>query len=67
MIKEIFSEANGQLSSMRVNSFIALLVAIGITVHTVLNGEQAQNFNVILLWLTAGLVPKCIQRFAEKK
>ena len=67
MLKEIFSEANGQLSSMRVNSFIALLMGLWVTWYTIENNLQSQNFNIIGLWLAAALIPKSISKFAESK
>jgi len=59
-ILEFFQEDNGNLSSMRLYCFIALLVA------AVLSFQQAP-FETLILWVVAAFAPKSIQKFSEKK
>lgn len=67
MIKEIFSESTGGLSAVRVNSFIALLAAIALSVFAIDKGQISESTPLIISWLVAGFAPKVVQKFAEKK
>lgn len=66
MFKEIFSENSGRLSSVRVNSFIALLAAIGLSVFAIERASISESTPLIISWLVAGFAPKVVQKFAEK-
>lgn len=57
---EIFKEDNGQFSSIRVMSFIALVIG------AVLSFKGA-DFDIILIWLVGAFAPKAIQKIVEKK
>lgn len=59
IIKQMFQEANGQFSSMRLFSLIALIIAAFLSF-----GDT--EFNIIMIWLVAAFAPKSIQKFAEK-
>lgn len=66
-MSNIFSESDGKLSAVRVNSFIALLCAIGLSVYAIYKGESAESMPLIASWLVAAFAPKVVQRFAEGK
>ena len=59
-IVQIFQEDNGQFSSMRVMSFIALLIASVLSFKGV-------TYDILMIWLIAAFAPKAIQKFAERK
>lgn len=71
----MFRDKSGKLSSIRLMSMIALVVAIFITIKGMFNGiyvtvniVAADNFKFILsAWLVAAFAPKAIQKFAEKE
>lgn len=64
-MRHLFCENNGQLSSVRVMSFIALFVAIFVTVYGTLSCGKVP-MDILIIWLTAAFCPKVIQKFAEK-
>lgn len=64
---QIFQENNGRLSSVRVNSFIALLVAIGLSFGALNADKVSDAAPLILSWLVAAFAPKVVQKFAEKE
>jgi len=66
-VREIFSEASGRLSSMRVNSFIGLLVAAGLSFYAIYSGKIVEASALVVPWLVGAYVPKAIQKFAEPK
>jgi len=59
-ILEFFQEANGQLSSLRLYSFMAICTAIVLTF-------TGGSYEVILSWMVAGFVPKAFGKLAEGK
>jgi len=62
-----FEEDNGNPSSMRVLSFICLIVAISFGTVGLLNPvTEAIALNLTITFLTAAFAPKTIQKFAEK-
>ena len=66
-MKEIFTENSGRLSSVRVNSFIALLAALAMSIYSIHLGNTEASTPLIISWLVAGFAPKVVQKFAEKK
>jgi hypothetical protein len=66
-IKQIFSDPSGQLSSMRLNSFIAVVVSVGLSVYAIIAGKIPDPTTLILGWLSMGFIPKAAQSFAERK
>lgn len=65
---EFFQERDGQLSSMRLFSFISLLNAIVISWFGIVAGKEIADVIMSEMpWLVAAFVPKAIQRFAEVK
>jgi len=59
-IVQIFQEDNGQFSSMRVMSFIALMIASILSFRGI-------TYDILMIWLIAAFAPKAIQKFAERK
>lgn len=57
---QIFKDNNQQFSSMRVMSFISLIVAIVATF-------TGSSIDIIIIWITGAFAPKTIQKFAENK
>lgn len=66
-MEDLFSEASGQLSSIRVNSFIALLAAIGLSFYAIYTGKIVESSSIIVPWIVGAFVPKAIQKYAEVK
>lgn len=65
---QFFQETDGQLSSMRLFSFISLLNAIVISWFGIVSGKDVTDVIISEMpWLVAAFVPKAIQRFAEAK
>ena len=66
-----FSEDNGNKSSMRLMSFVALIAAIVFGALTILtNSDEANNTDGIYItfgFLIAAFAPKAVQKFAEEK
>ncbi len=58
-MRQFFEEDNGNLSSIRLYCFIALIVAV---VLTFMGG----SFEMIVLWITSAFAPKSIQKAIEK-
>jgi len=65
-LTDALSESGGQVSSIRVLSFMAMLVACILTIHGTITGTPVDN-DILIIWLTAALCPKVIQKFAENK
>jgi hypothetical protein len=59
-IKQMFQEDGGKYSSIRLFSFIALIMAGALS-------WKGSGFDIITIWLVAAFAPKAVQRFAEKK
>ena len=62
-MRELFSEANGQLSLVRIMSFLTLLTGLFLAVFSIF--EEVQ-INVIVTLLVASFAPKVVQKYAEK-
>jgi len=65
-----FQEDNGNLSSMRLMSFVALLASICFGLLTVLldsNDVNASGIYITFGFLIAAFAPKALQKFAETK
>ena len=65
MLSEFFKDDKGQLSNIRLMSFIALIVAIWLTWYAITTDTQKESFTIIATWLTAAFTPKTIQKFFE--
>jgi len=64
--KELLSESNGQLSSVRLQMYVGLVVAAGISGYSVYAHEAVQNLPLIATWLGICTTAKVVQKFAEK-
>lgn len=66
-----FNDDNGNLSSMRLMSFIALIAAIffgGLTLSPqVAADDKWQGFSITTCFVLAAFCPKALQKFAERK
>ena len=61
-----FSDDQGNPSSMRLMSMLALLVAAGLAVVEVFGwGSGSGNTELVLYFLVAAFAPKAVQKFAE--
>lgn len=68
MLKEAISDDNKNVSSIRIMSFIALIVACYVTYCAVRDFDKI-TVNVLYLlafWLVAAFAPKVIQKVVEK-
>lgn len=66
-IKEMFSET-GDISMMRVLSFICVITASGIAIHAASCGSDLNAAAVLCgVFLGAGITGKVVQRMAEGK
>ena len=60
------SDPEGKTSSMRVMSFLALLIASGLSLVKYIGwGSGTQETEIIFYFLVAAFAPKAVQRFAE--
>ena len=64
MARQFFEGPDGQLSSIRLYSFIALMMAAALTWYDVIRVRN--NVDYVVMWLVAAFAPKVVQRFAEK-
>jgi len=62
--KKLFAENNGKPSLIRVQSFLTLLFAFGMIIYQI--SLDKVYFNIDLLLIIAGFVPKSLQKFAER-
>jgi len=63
-----FTDDNGNVSSMRVRSFLALVVAAALAAVEVFGwGSCESKTELVLYFLVAAFAPKAVQKFAEKK
>ena len=60
---EFFQEDNGSASSMRMFSFVALIIAGGISWYSVIRDKD--SLDMIIVWVVAAFVPKAIQKWVE--
>lgn len=71
----LFRDKSGKLSSMRIMSWVAIAMAVFISVRGMFNGiyvttniVAADNFKFLLsAWLAGAFAPKAIQKFAERE
>ena len=66
LLRKTFEDDNGNMSSMRVMSFIALLAAIGLAIAPFISGQKSDPIHV-LYFLIGAFAPKAVQKFAERK
>ena len=66
-MKQLISEANGQLSSARLVLYFGILIAAAVTIHAIVAGTVAQDLQVIIVWIAGPGGFKTIQKFAEPK
>ena len=64
-MKQFFTDDQDRLSSMRIQSVLATLTAIGIQVYGLVAKTDVSE--ALIIWLTAAFVPKAIQKFAETR
>ena len=65
--KTWLSDNDGNPSSMRLMSLLALLVAAGLACVEVFGwGSEAEKTELVLYFLVAAFAPKAVQKFAEK-
>ena len=68
MTKRFFSDDQGNPSSMRLMSMLALLVAAALAFIEVLGvGSADSKTELALYFLVAAFAPKAVQKFAEAK
>ena len=68
--KKFFSDDQGNPSSMRLMSFLGLLIAGGLALSMVMgwgSAEGNKQTELVLYFLVAAFAPKAVQKFAEKK
>ena len=65
--KRWLSDHDGNPSSMRLMSLLALLVAAGLACVEVFGwGSESDKTELVLYFLVAAFAPKAVQKFAEK-
>ena len=66
---EMLNESNGTASSMRVMSFVSLIMAVIIGLYLVYNNpaDPSTGVYVFTSFLVGAFCPKMIQKFAEQK
>ena len=66
--KGYMTDDQGNPSSMRLMSLLALIVAGGLAcIEAVGWGSEGDQSNLVLYFLVAAFAPKAVQKFAEKK
>ena len=65
-LKSVLQDDQGNPSSMRLMSLIALFTAIGLAIAPFISVHEGDPIHV-LYFLTAAFAPKAVQKFAEKK
>jgi hypothetical protein len=66
-MKELLCEANGKLSSVRLNSAIAVIVSVALSIYAIAAGKIPDPTTLILGWLSMGFIPKVAQKALEAK
>ena len=65
--KRFLSDDQGNPSSMRLMSMLALIVAAGLAFVEVMGwGSNGSKTELVLYFLVAAFAPKAVQKFAEK-
>ena len=62
-MKEFFKDKKGKLSSMRLMSFLSLLIACVLAIMNFITGTGSSE--IVLYFLVAATCPKVVQKFAE--
>ncbi len=57
---KLFTDNDGNFSTMRAMSVIALFVAVAVTFF------KDPTFDILIIWVVAAFAPKAIQKFAER-
>lgn len=66
-IKSMFSE-NGDISMMRVGTFICIISAVAIAIIGLITKQDLSSVSMLAgTFLAAGMTGKAVQKFAEKK
>lgn len=65
-LSQIFEDADGKASNIRVMSFLSLIYLFFFTAYITAK-EKALDFEVLVLFACMAFAPKVIQKFAEKK
>jgi len=66
-LSEMFKEANGQLSSMRLYCAFAILAAFIFSIWGMCSSNLDESLPLIISWMSAGFGGKAIQKFSEHK
>jgi len=61
----VFKEANGQISNIRVMSFLCLFYLFFLATYQTLRDNI--NFEILVLFAVCAFAPKVVQKFAEPK
>ena len=64
---EFLEDSEGNQSSMRAMSVVALLASIGFGLLTILREQTSDGIYITMAFLLAAFAPKALQKFAEKK
>ena len=65
--KRFLSDDQGNPSSMRLMSMLALIVAAGLAVVEIFGwGSNGDKTELVLYFLVAAFAPKAVQKYAEK-
>ena len=65
--KKFFTDDKGFPSSMRLMSFLSLLMAGFLALAITMDWGKNHNTELVLYFLVAAFAPKAVQKFAEKK
>lgn len=66
MIKEMFSDSNGLISSMRVNNFIMMIFSLALSGYATYAGKITEVTPLVISILGISVGGKVFQKFAEK-
>lgn len=67
MLKEMFSDGNGVLSSMRVNNFIMMIFSLGLSAYATYANKITEATPLIVSILGISVGGKVMQHFSESK